>query len=61
MVPGGRYKVSLRFKRSSIFRSYLSDDERIGRRETIGWPARSPDMTPLDYFFCLQNEAHAFR
>ena len=23
----------------------------IGRRGEIEWPARSPDLTPLDYFF----------
>jgi hypothetical protein len=24
----------------------------IGRRGPINWPARSPDLTPLDFFFC---------
>ena len=24
----------------------------IGRRGSIEWPARSPDLSPLDFFFC---------
>jgi len=35
-------------------RAYLDTvfrDRWIGRRGTIEWPARSPDLTPLDYFF----------
>lgn len=34
-------------------RSFLNENYRnqwIGRQGPIGWPARSPDMTPLDYF-----------
>lgn len=34
-------------------RQYLNvnfPDHWIGRRGTIEWPARSPDLTPLDYF-----------
>lgn len=34
-------------------RAFLDEqfpDQWIGRRGTIEWPARSPDLTPLDYF-----------
>ncbi|KZC05502.1 hypothetical protein WN55_06985, partial [Dufourea novaeangliae] len=32
----------------------------IGRDSNIAWPARSPDVTPLDYSFwgTLKNEVH---
>lgn len=35
-------------------RNYLNEvfqDRWIGRRGTIEWPARSPDLSPLDFFF----------
>lgn len=34
-------------------RNFLNENYRnrwIGRNGPVGWPARSPDMTPLDYF-----------
>lgn len=36
-----------------VVRAYLDEtfpDKWIGRRGAIEWPARSPDMTPLDFF-----------
>lgn len=35
----------------------------IGRYGTIDWPARSPDLTPLDFFLwgCLKNEVYKNR
>lgn len=38
---------------SRTVRQYLDEvfpDQWIGRRGTIEWPPRSPDLTPLDYF-----------
>lgn len=38
---------------AQIVRTYLNDvfpNRWIGRRGFIEWPARSPDLTPLDYF-----------
>ncbi|KAG5899890.1 hypothetical protein JTB14_012353 [Gonioctena quinquepunctata] len=35
-------------------RRYLDEEYRgrwIGRRGSIEWPARSPDLTPLDFFY----------
>lgn len=34
-------------------RSFLNENYAnrwIGRERPVGWPARSPDLTPLDYF-----------
>ena len=33
----------------------------IGRRGSVEWPARSPDLTPLDFFFWgyLKNKVYA--
>lgn len=36
-----------------IVREFLNENypnRWIGRAGPVGWPARSPDMTPLDYF-----------
>ncbi|KAJ8913297.1 hypothetical protein NQ315_010964, partial [Exocentrus adspersus] len=43
-----------------IVRNYLDatfHNRWIGRRGTIEWPARSPDLSPLDFFFwgCLKD------
>ena len=38
---------------SNIARNYLNEHlegKWIGRRGAIEWPARSPDLTPLDFF-----------
>ena len=39
---------------ANIVRNYLNDKLQhawIGRRGTTEWPPRSPDLTPLDFFF----------
>lgn len=46
-----------------IVRDYLDvmfPQRWIGRRGTIEWPARSPDLTPLDFFFwgCLKDRVY---
>src|ERR1700712_2412956 len=40
------------YHRSVDIRNYLDDNyvDWIGERGTIAWPARSPDLTPPDYF-----------
>jgi len=46
-----------------VVRQYLHEaftDRWIGRRGAIEWPARSPDLTPLDYFLWgyLKNKVY---
>ena len=39
---------------TKIVRKWLDDkfeDRWVGRRGPVEWPARSPDLTPLDFFF----------
>lgn len=45
-------------------RAYLDGvfvERWIGRRGTIEWPARSPDLTPLDYFYWGYLKDRVFR
>lgn len=47
-----------------IVRNYLNQtypDRWIGRDGPVGWPARSPDMTPLDYFFWGEMKQRVYR
>nr|XP_012152408.1 PREDICTED: uncharacterized protein LOC105664076 [Megachile rotundata] len=45
-------------------RSYLDEafqDRCIGRRGAIAWPARSPDLNPLDFFFWEYLKKEVYR
>jgi len=51
--------------RPSSVREFLNQHFRtwIGKHGTIDWPARSPDLTPLDYFLwgTLKDEVYKNR
>jgi hypothetical protein len=36
-------------------------DSWIGRGEPLNWPARSPDLTPLDYFLWGHMQNYVYR
>lgn len=39
---------------ATVVRNYLNETfpgRWLGRRGSVDWPARSPDLTPMDYFF----------
>lgn len=49
----------------TIVRAFLNEnfDNWIGRRGTIEWPARSPDLTPMDFsvWGILKNEVYSVK
>ena len=49
---------------ASLVRTYLDNIlpvHWIGRRGSIDWPPRSPDLTPMDFFFggVVKNKVYA--
>ena len=49
---------------AATVREWLNEhlpEQRIGRRGAIEWPARSPDLTPPDFFFMESTERQSLR